>query len=68
VGRRDLTGRSGTHLGHQPEGILRWKASRNLEFEVCYLRLFRGAFVRNQVPGNGMRDTNYFYVSQELWF
>ena len=68
VGRRDLTGRSGTHLGHQPEGVLRWKASRNLEFEVCYLRLFRGTFVRNQVPGNGMRDTNYFYVSQELRF
>ena len=68
VGRRDVTGRSGTYLGHQPEGILRWKAARNLEFEMCYLHLWRGAFVRNQAPGSGMRGANYFYIAQELRF
>jgi hypothetical protein len=68
VGRRDLTGKSGTHLGQQPEGILRWKATRNLEYSVCYLRFLPGDFVRNTVPGNGSRAMNYFYISQEVHF
>lgn len=68
VGRRDVTGKSGTHLGQQPEGILRWKATRNLDYSVCYLRLLPGNFVRNTVPSNGRRATNYFYISQEVHF
>jgi hypothetical protein len=67
MGRSDATGQSGTHLGHHFEGVVRWRAFLNMDFEAGYARFAPGSFVERQTSA-GSRGSNYFYVMNELGF
>lgn len=59
---RDPTGGSGTFLGHQIEGRVRWEAlPKNLAVEAGSALLVRGGFAK-EAPGASVANPIYFYT------
>jgi hypothetical protein len=66
-GLRDVTGRSGSYLGHDVELRAQWAVTENLSFDVGYDHWFKGAYfdspaILAQMPQGGNKDTDYFYA------
>lgn len=67
---QDVTGRSGSFLGHQIEIRARWQAiPKHLTVEAGWAHLFKGRFAR-RAPGapRNQSDANYFYTQTTLNF
>lgn len=69
-GLRDVSGNSGSFVGHQIEARVRWDAvPDNIRFEIGAARLFGGDFIRdapNNSTGNG--DATYGYTQLTISF
>ncbi|CUS33589.1 alginate export family protein [Candidatus Nitrospira nitrificans] len=66
-GLRDVTGQSGSYLGHDVELRAQWAINRNLGFDVGYMHWFKGSYFDSpailvQMPQGGNKDTDYFYA------
>jgi hypothetical protein len=68
-GLRDPSGRSGSFIGHQLEGSVRWDIlPGNLRLEIGGAPLFAGEFIEQAPNGAGKGDATYGYASLELRF
>ncbi|MBK8039595.1 MAG: alginate export family protein [Verrucomicrobiaceae bacterium] len=59
---RDLTGSSGTSVGHEFDIRARWQITKKLETTLGYARFLPGGFVESQIR-SGDTDFAYFEVS-----
>jgi hypothetical protein len=68
-GLRDVTGSSGSYLGHQPEIRVRWDPlPGNLRLEVGLVHLFAGEFIENAPNANGQGEASYSYIQSIFTF
>lgn len=68
-GLRDPRGGSGSCIGHQLEGHVRWDIiPGNVRLEVGGAHLFAGGFVHDAPNADGQGDTTYGYASVEIRF
>jgi hypothetical protein len=68
-GVRDPSGESGSFIGHQLEGRLRWEiVPDNVRVELGGAQLFAGRFMEEAPNSNGQGDCTYGYVALELRF
>ena len=68
-GLRDVSGNSGSYLGHQPEIRIRWDVRPgNLRIEPGIAHLFAGEFLRNAPNSNGQSDSTYVYLQSIFTF
>jgi hypothetical protein len=68
-GLRDVTGNSGSYLGHQPEVRVGWDPlSGNFRLEVGLVHLFAGEFVETAPNANGQGDASYAYFQSIFTF
>ncbi|MDX2252001.1 MAG: alginate export family protein [Nitrospira sp.] len=66
-GLRDTTGNAGTSLGHDMELRAQYALSANLDFDIGYVRWFKGSYfdspaILTQLPAGGNKDSDYFYA------
>lgn len=70
-GLRDITGNSGSALGHDVELQTQYAMSANLDFDVGYVHWFKGSYfdspaILSQMPPSGNNDSDYFYVQMQI--
>lgn len=66
---QDRQGRSGTFLGHQIQGRLRWRPfPGNLMVETGFAHLVDGGFARRAPGATGFGDTTYLYTDVTFSF
>lgn len=70
-GLRDVTGNSGTSLGHDVDLQAQWAVTSNLDFDAGYVHWFKGSYfdspaILAQMPQGGNKDSDYFYMSVRL--
>jgi Alginate export len=58
-GARDRSGKSGTFLGHEYDGRVRFQLSKRSELIVGYAHFESGDFVEKKI---GRDDTDFFYI------